>query len=175
MRLLVPRAPASSQNANLKTDFPLLFFSQIEKIFLDFPKKAYYTVQADKLTASFLSNTEMSRSWSSAHDWKSCKGQKLFESSNLSISAMKKIPHHRWGIFFISVWRDSNYVRKPHRWLASTSANTGRFLFFFARAAARPKFSLPLRKNARESLHLHHKSTLILIESEYFSFPQKPQ
>ena len=30
----------------------------------------------------------MSRSWSSAHDWKSCKGQKLFESSNLSISAM---------------------------------------------------------------------------------------
>ena len=32
-------------------------------------------------------NVEMSRSWSSAHDWKSCKGQKLFESSNLSISA----------------------------------------------------------------------------------------
>ncbi len=31
----------------------------------------------------------MSRSWSSAHDWKSCKGQKLFESSNLSISAKK--------------------------------------------------------------------------------------
>ena len=29
----------------------------------------------------------MSRSWSSAHDWKSCKGQKPFESSNLSISA----------------------------------------------------------------------------------------
>ena len=32
----------------------------------------------------------MSRSWSSAHDWKSCKGQKLFESSNLSISAKIK-------------------------------------------------------------------------------------
>ena len=30
----------------------------------------------------------MSRSWSSAHDWKSCKGQKPFESSNLSISAI---------------------------------------------------------------------------------------
>ena len=29
----------------------------------------------------------MSRSWSSAHDWKSCRGQKLLESSNLSISA----------------------------------------------------------------------------------------
>lgn len=30
---------------------------------------------------------EKSRSWSSAHDWKSCRGQKLLESSNLSISA----------------------------------------------------------------------------------------
>ena len=47
----------------------------------------------------------MSRSWSSAHDWKSCKGQKLFESSNLSILTI------RWGIFFISGWRDSNHVR----------------------------------------------------------------
>ena len=25
--------------------------------------------------------------WSRAHDWKSCRGQKLLESSNLSISA----------------------------------------------------------------------------------------
>ena len=32
----------------------------------------------------------MSRSWSSAHDWKSCRGQKLLESSNLSISAKRK-------------------------------------------------------------------------------------
>ena len=37
----------------------------------------------------------MSRSWSSAHDWKSCKGQKLFESSNLSISATSEQALHR--------------------------------------------------------------------------------
>ena len=30
---------------------------------------------------------EKSRSWSSAHDWKSCNRQKRFESSNLSFSA----------------------------------------------------------------------------------------
>ena len=33
---------------------------------------------------------EMSRSWSSAHDWKSCIPQKGIESSNLSISANEK-------------------------------------------------------------------------------------
>ena len=35
-------------------------------------------------------NTEMSRSWSSAHDWKSCIPHKGIESSNLSISATAK-------------------------------------------------------------------------------------
>ncbi len=33
---------------------------------------------------------EKSRSWSSAHDWKSCNRQKRFESSNLSFSATSK-------------------------------------------------------------------------------------
>ena len=33
---------------------------------------------------------EKSRSWSSAHDWKSCNRQKRFEGSNPSFSAMKK-------------------------------------------------------------------------------------
>ena len=33
---------------------------------------------------------EKSRSWSSAHDWKSCNRQKRFESSNLSFSAKTK-------------------------------------------------------------------------------------
>ena len=39
----------------------------------------------------FLFRTIMqkSRSWSSAHDWKSCNGQKPFEGSNPSFSAMK--------------------------------------------------------------------------------------
>ena len=37
-------------------------------------------------------NLEKSRSWSSAHDWKSCNGQKPFESSNLSFSATKRHP-----------------------------------------------------------------------------------
>ena len=54
----------------------------------------------------------MSRSWSSAHDWKSCKGQKLFESSNLSISAMKNNPPPSGGgLFFISDGRDSKRAR----------------------------------------------------------------
>ena len=33
---------------------------------------------------------QMSRSWSSAHDWKSCNGQKPFEGSNPSFSARKR-------------------------------------------------------------------------------------
>ena len=37
-------------------------------------------------------HVEMSRSWSSAHDWKSCKGQKLFESSNLSLHLRQTKP-----------------------------------------------------------------------------------
>ena len=52
--------------------------------------------QLDK--AQFEQRVEMSRSWSSAHDWKSCKGQKPFESSNLSISA--KVPHPGVRDFF---------------------------------------------------------------------------
>jgi hypothetical protein len=37
-----------TQNSNLKTVLPLLFFSQITKIFLDFTKKLYYIIKADK-------------------------------------------------------------------------------------------------------------------------------
>ena len=36
---------------------------------------------------NYVDHREMSRSWSSAHDWKSCIPQKGIESSNLSISA----------------------------------------------------------------------------------------
>ncbi len=57
----------------------------------------------------------MSRSWSSAHDWKSCKGQKLFESSNLSISAKKNSPPSGGLFFFYAGWRDSNQYRTPRR------------------------------------------------------------
>ena len=42
----------------------------------------------------------MSRSWSSAHDWKSCRGQKLLESSNLSISATRRNGFHSVPTFF---------------------------------------------------------------------------
>ena len=31
---------------------------------------------------------------------------------------------------FFAMQKDSNHVRKPRRWLASTSANTGRYLYF---------------------------------------------
>ena len=91
----------------------------------------HYNVQADKFTASFLSNTEMSRSWSSAHDWKSCKGQKLFESSNLSISA------------------NGSFIVQCAHWTIP--------LFF--RTGSRPHsvHTAPLRKNACESLHLRHE------------------
>ena len=62
------------------------------KNFLDFTMPVNYNSQADKSIGDFLGqHVEMSRSWSSAHDWKSCRGQKLLESSNLSISAMKRI------------------------------------------------------------------------------------
>ena len=53
----------------------------------------------------FLSNTEMSRSWSSAHDWKSCRGQKLLESSNLSISAKREEPAKWQALLFWRRWR----------------------------------------------------------------------
>ena len=62
---------------------------QIFKIFLFF-------LLTFRETAAIISNVvkrnkylEMSRSWSSAHDWKSCIPQKGIESSNLSISAKK--------------------------------------------------------------------------------------
>ena len=45
-----------------------------------------------KLTCEPAPNQlEKSRSWPSAHDWKSCKPHKGFESSNLSFSAKKEI------------------------------------------------------------------------------------
>ena len=43
-------------------------------------------------------DTEMSPSWSRAHDWKSCNRQKRFESSNLSISATENLQKCR--LFF---------------------------------------------------------------------------
>ena len=43
---------------------------------------------------------EKSRSWPSAHDWKSCKPQKGFEGSNPSFSAKNKSPSNRMGTCF---------------------------------------------------------------------------
>ena len=68
---------------------------------------------------------EMSRSWSSAHDWKSCRGQKLLESSNLSISAMKHIPHRLVGDMF-------------HKWLERFEKGTSA-----ARETCRGHVSVP--------------------------------
>ena len=42
----------------------------------------------------------MSPSWSRAHDWKSCNRQKRFESSNLSISAKKRVQSQRGCALF---------------------------------------------------------------------------
>ena len=51
----------------------------------------------------FEQPVEMSRSWSSAHDWKSCRGQKLLESSNLSISAKNPVTITVTGFSFFAV------------------------------------------------------------------------
>ena len=58
-------------------------------------------------------DTEKSRSWSSAHDWKSCNRYKRFESSNLSFSA--KMKGRQKASFFILTEkynRDSKQRRK---------------------------------------------------------------
>ena len=49
----------------------------------------WYYILVAKKAHNFIP-TEKSRSWSSAHDWKSCNRQKRFESSNLSFSAKKQ-------------------------------------------------------------------------------------
>ena len=51
----------------------------------------YDILVANKIALQSRTLTEKSRSWSSAHDWKSCNRQKRFESSNLSFSAKTKI------------------------------------------------------------------------------------
>ena len=56
----------------------------------------------------------MSRSWSSAHDWKSCRGQKLLESSNLSNSAKKKEPAA--GRFFLFACGEIRMCHRRPRW-----------------------------------------------------------
>ena len=92
----------------------------------------------------------MSRSWSSAHDWKSCKGQKLFESSNLSISAKNNsLPFGRL-LFFNAGWRDSNQYRTsqrdvhlPVRALADTSV--------FPLEKRKRIFSISAKKNSPPS------------------------
>ena len=63
---------------------------------------------------------EMSRSWSSAHDWKSCKGQKLFESSNLSISATSEQSPLCSDVFFCLWQKNTSSARSlappsPHK------------------------------------------------------------
>ena len=44
---------------------------------------------------------EKSRSWPSAHDWKSCIPQKGIEGSNPSFSAIKRPPD--WVVFFLDI------------------------------------------------------------------------
>ena len=92
----------------------------------------------------------MSRSWSSAHDWKSCKGQKLFESSNLSISAKNNSRPFGRLLFFNAGWRDSNQYRTsqrdvhlPVRTLADTSV--------FPLEKRKRIFSISAKKNSPPS------------------------
>ena len=58
--------------------------------------------QHNQISGFDLGNyVEMSRSWSSAHDWKSCIPQKGIESSNLSISAKNPAILSDRGISFL--------------------------------------------------------------------------
>ena len=60
---------------------------------------------------------EKSRSWPSAHDWKSCIPQKGIEGSNPSFSAIKNPSPFGWGIFYGGegdrIWKA---VKKTCRW-----------------------------------------------------------
>ncbi len=59
--------------------------------------------QHNQISGFDLGNyVEMSRSWSSAHDWKSCIPQKGIESSNLSISAKNPAILSDRGISFFA-------------------------------------------------------------------------
>ena len=51
---------------------------------------------------------EKSRSWPSAHDWKSCIPQKGIEGSNPSFSAKRKNLTHRVGFFLLAARRHLN-------------------------------------------------------------------
>ena len=53
---------------------------------------------------------EKSRSWSSAHDWKSCNGYKPFEGSNPSFSAKTK--PSLWGGFCFAARQEEIRTRK---------------------------------------------------------------
>ena len=55
---------------------------------------------------------EKSRSWPSAHDWKSCIPQKGIEGSNPSFSAIKESPHFRVGFL---LWRNRDLKRAAER------------------------------------------------------------
>ena len=62
--------------------------SGLTKIILDISGRFVYDIQV----GTSLQHLEKSRSWPSAHDWKSCIPQKGIEGSNPSFSAKKKSP-----------------------------------------------------------------------------------
>ena len=64
---------------------------------------------------------EKSRSWSSAHDWKSCNRQKRFEGSNPSFSAKQKSTP--LGVFFCL---PAKLVSNPSRGFVGAAASQGR-------------------------------------------------
>ena len=88
-------------------------YEKIKKIEIIFQKPIdksaflWYYILVAKKAYNFIP-TEKSRSWSSAHDWKSCNRQKRFESSNLSFSANEAT---RKGGFFR--WRSE--IRTENR------------------------------------------------------------
>ena len=73
------------------------FFREKLKIGLDKSARMEYYNRADRRSA----NMEKSRSWPSAHDWKSCIPQKGIEGSNPSFSAIKKTTSLWMWFFFM--------------------------------------------------------------------------
>ena len=65
-------------------------------------------------SAVSLQRMEKSRSWPSAHDWKSCIPQKGIEGSNPSFSAIKKTLRYSKGFLFLLLFRPIPDAGKHH-------------------------------------------------------------
>ncbi len=113
----------------------------------------------------------MSRSWSSAHDWKSCRGQKLLESSNLSISATSLRTTYRSQRLFAKVTshsfcRSSSPNRTRLRWASIRFFITALGIFLLT-------FPMPEQSPLCFDAFLYLRLKIRLASLPCFSFPRR--